>query len=122
MKFEIQQEELQKALDVVANVVPSKTTLPILTCILMETVEGRLKLSATNLDISITTATEKVEIKDEGRIAIPADKFVSFVRTLRSGTVKFAQKGEKITLSCGSARMTQNTMNVEEYPALKVLE
>ena len=122
MKFEIQQEELQKALDVVANVVPSKTTLPILTCVLMETIEGHLKLSATNLDISITTATEKVEIKDEGRIAIPADKFVSFVRTLRSGTVKFAQKGEKVTLSCGSARMTQNTMNVEEYPALKVLE
>lgn len=122
MKFEINQEELQKALDVVANVVPAKTTLPILTCVLMEANEGRLKLSATNLDISITTSTEDVDIKDEGRIAIPADKFVSFVRTLRSGTVKFAQKGEKVTLSCGSARMTQNTMNVEEYPALKVLE
>ena len=122
MKFEIQQDELQKALDVVANVVPAKTTLPILTCILMEAVDGRLKLSATNLDISITTSTGSVEIKDEGRIALPADKFVSFVRTLRSGTVKFAQKGEKITLSCASARMTQNTMNVEEYPALKVLE
>ena len=122
MKFEIQQEEMQKALDVVANVVPAKTTLPILTCVLMEAAEGRLKLSATNLDISITTSTADVDIKDEGRIAIPADKFVSFVRTLRSGTVKFAQKGEKVTLSCGSARMTQNTMNVEEYPALKVLE
>ncbi len=122
MKFEIQQDELQKALDVVANVVPAKTTLPILTCILMETIEGRLKLSATNLDISISTSTDLVDIKDEGRIALPADKFVSFVRTLRSGTVKFAQKGEKITISCGSARMTQNTMNVEEYPALKVLE
>jgi len=122
VKFEIQQDELQKALDVVANVVPAKTTLPILTCILMETTEGRLKLSATNLDISISTSTDSVDIKDEGRIALPADKFVSFVRTLRSGTVKFAQKGEKITLSCGSARMTQNTMNVEEYPALKVLE
>ena len=122
MKFEIQQDEMQKALDVVANVVPAKTTLPILTCILMEAEDGRLKLSATNLDISITTSTTDVEIKDEGRIAIPADKFVSFVRTLRSGTVKFAQKGEKVTLSCGSARMTQNTMNVEEYPALKVLE
>ncbi len=122
MKFEIQQEELQEALDVIANVVPSKTTLPILTCVLMEAAEGSLKLSATNLDVSITTTTENVEIKDEGKIALPADKFVSFVRTLRSGSVKFAQKGEKINLSCGSARMTQLTMNVEEYPALKVLE
>ena len=122
VKFEIQHEELQKALDVIANVVPSKTTLPILTCVLMEAQEGRLTLSATNLDVSITTTTEDVEIKDEGRIALPADKFVSFVRTLRSGTVKFAQKGEKVNLSCGSARMTQMTMNVEEYPALKELE
>ncbi|MCP4290599.1 MAG: DNA polymerase III subunit beta [bacterium] len=122
MKFEIQQEELQKALDTIANVVPSKTTLPILTCVLMDATEGQLKLSATNLDISITTTTSEVDIKDEGKIAIPADKFISFVRTLRSGVVKFAQKGEKINLSCGSARMTQVTMNVEEYPALKVLE
>lgn len=122
LKFEIQQEELQKALDVIANVVPAKTTLPILTCVLMEAEGGQLKLSATNLDISITTSTQNVDIKDEGRIALPADKFVSFVRTLRDGTVSFAQKGEKINLSCGSARMTQNTMNVEEYPALKELE
>ncbi len=122
MKFEIQQEELQKSLDIIANVVPAKTTLPILTCVLMEVAEGRLTLSATNLDISITTSTDKVEIKDEGKIALPADKFVSFVRTLRSGKVVFSQKGEKINLSCGSAKMTQNTMNVEEYPALKVLE
>ena len=51
MKFEIQQEDLQRALDVIANVVPAKTTLPILTCVLMEVADGRLVLSATNLDV-----------------------------------------------------------------------
>ena len=40
VKFEIQQEDLQKALDVIANVVPSKTTLPILSCVLLEADEG----------------------------------------------------------------------------------
>ena len=49
MKFAIQQEDLQKALDVIANVVPAKTTLPILTCVLMEAKGGKLTLSATNL-------------------------------------------------------------------------
>ncbi len=122
MKFEIQQEELQKALDVIANVVPAKTTLPILTCVLMEASEGRLRLSATNLDISITTSTDKVEIKDEGKVAIPATKFVPFVRSLRSGTVTIAQTGEQIKLDSGKARLTENTMNVEEYPALKELQ
>jgi DNA polymerase-3 subunit beta len=121
VKFEIQQEDLQKALDVIANVVPAKTTLPILTCVLMEVADGRLTLSATNLDISITTSTDKVEIKDTGKVAIPAVKFVPFVRSLRSGTVKIAQKGERITLVSSKSRLTENTMNVEEYPKLKVL-
>ena len=122
MKFEIQQEDLQKALDVIANVVPTKTTLPILTCVLMEAVDGRLTLSATNLDISITTGTDKVTIKDEGKVAIPAVKFVPFVRTLRPGSVVISQKGKQVQLVSGKARMTENTMNVEEYPALKTLE
>jgi DNA polymerase-3 subunit beta len=122
VKFEIQQEELQKALDVIANVVPAKTTLPILTCVLMEAKGGRLHLSATNLDISITTSTDKVEIKDEGKVAIPATKFVPFVRSLRSGKVTLAQTGEQIRLDSGKSRLTENTMNVEEYPTLKELE
>jgi DNA polymerase-3 subunit beta len=121
VKFAIQQDDLQKALDIIANVVPAKTTLPILTCVLMEAKGGRLTLSATNLDISITTSTDKVEIKDEGRVAIPATKFVPFVRSLRSGEVTISQKGEQIRLDSGKARLTENTMNVEEYPKLKTL-
>ncbi|MEN8006243.1 MAG: DNA polymerase III subunit beta [Candidatus Krumholzibacteriota bacterium] len=122
MKFEIQQEDLQKALDVIANVVPTKTTLPILTCVLVEVTGDRLTLSATNLDISITTSTDKVTIKNEGKVAIPAVKFVPFVRTLRPGAVVISQKGKQIQLVSGKARMTENTMNVDEYPALKKLE
>jgi len=122
VKFEIQQEDLQKALDIIANVVPTKTTLPILTCILVEVSGDRLTLSATNLDISITTSTDKVIIKNEGKVAIPAVKFVPFVRTLRSGSVVISQKGKQIQLVSGKARMTENTMNVDEYPALKQLE
>jgi len=122
VKFEIQQEDLQRALDVIANVVPTKTTLPILTCVLMEAADDRLTLSATNLDVSITTGTDKVAIKTEGKVAIPAVKFVPFVRTLRPGSVVISQKGKQIQLVSGKARMTENTMNVDEYPALKKLE
>ncbi len=122
MKFEIQQEDLQKALDVIANVVPTKTTLPILTCVLMEVANDRLTFSATNLDVSITTGTDKVAIKTEGKVAIPAVKFVPFVRTLRPGSVVISLKGKQIQLVSGKARMTENTMNVDEYPALKQLE
>ena len=60
MKFKIQQEDLQKALDIVSGVVPSKTTLPILTCILVEADQDGLQLSATNLDVSVTIRDDKV--------------------------------------------------------------
>jgi DNA polymerase-3 subunit beta len=119
VKFEIQQEDLQKALDVIANVVPSKTTLPILSCVLLEATKEGLTLSATNLDISITTTTTKANVKDPGRVAIPAVKFVPFVRSLRPGAVTVAQKGEQITLTSGKSRLAENTMNVEDYPVLK---
>ena len=75
MKFEIQQEDLQRALDTVASVVPSKTTLPILTSILCEVEGDRLRFSATNLDISVTTTTTAVKITDGGKAAIPAAKW-----------------------------------------------
>ncbi len=119
MKFEIQQEDLQKALDVIANVVPSKTTLPILSCVLVEATKESLTLSATNLDISITTSTTKATVKDPGRVAIPAVKFVPFVRSLRPGVVTISQKGEQLTLTSGKSRLTENTMNVSDFPALK---
>ncbi len=121
MKFEIQQDELQRALDIIANVVPAKTTLPILTCVLMEVEDGQLKLSATNLDISITTTTDKLKVKDAGRLAVPAVKLVPFVRSLGAGSVTVAQTGKQIRLSSGKASLTENTMNVDEYPALKEL-
>jgi DNA polymerase-3 subunit beta len=121
VKFEIQQDELQKALDIVANVVPAKTTLPILTCVLLEADGERLKFSATNLDISITTSTAQVAIKQTGRVAVPATKLVPFVRSLSPGKVTFAIKGEQVRLDSGKARLTENTMNVDEYPALKEL-
>ncbi|MCP4572725.1 MAG: DNA polymerase III subunit beta [bacterium] len=121
MKFEIQQDELQKALDIIANVVPAKTTLPILTCVLLEAEGEELKLSATNLDISITTTTDKAAIKQGGRIAVPAVKLVPFVRSLNAGSVTVAQKGKQIRLTSGKASLTENTMNVDEYPALKEL-
>lgn len=122
MKFEIQQEELQKALDIVANVAPAKTTMPILTTLLFEVGDGRLKISATNLDISIVTSTDKVDVKTPGKAAIPAGKVVPFVRSLAPGSVSLTQKGKQIRIDGGKARLTENTMNAEEYPALKQVE
>ena len=121
MKIEIQQEDLQSALSLVANVVPAKTTLPILTCILMEAESDQLKLSATNLDISVVTTTEKATVRDSGRVAVPAAKFFTFVRSLPPGVVIIEEKKGKIWVTAGKASLEEPSMNAEEFPALPAL-
>jgi len=103
--FEIQQETLQKALDLVAGVVPSKTTLPILTCILIEVDADGLQFSATNLDISIVTRTTEVEVGSAGKAAVPSGKLVSFVRSLSPGLVKMTVQGGKCSIQAGKASL-----------------
>ncbi len=121
MKFVIQQEALQKALDLVAGVVPGKTTLPILKSILLEASGDRLRFSATNLDISMVTDATEVEIDAEGTAAVPADKLVSFVRSLSPGEVKVEIKGGKAVIRAGKASFEESCMQAEEYPSLPAL-
>ena len=121
MKFEIPQEELQKALDLVSGVVPTKTTLPILKSILVEAGADGLRFSVTNLDISMVTVTDAAEIGAEGRAAVPAEKFVSFVRSLAPGSVKVALTGGKLTVRSGKASLSEQVQNAEEYPSLPEL-
>ncbi len=118
MKIEMQQEDLAQALSLVASVVPAKTTLPILTCILAETTDDGLRLSATNLDISVTTTTDKAAIKRKGRAAVPAAKLFSFVRSLAPGKVVLEEKGGRILVTAGKSVLEEPGMNVEEFPAL----
>ncbi len=121
MKFEIQQEEFQKALDMVVNVVPTKTPMPILTSVLMEVDDKRLTLSATNLENSIITGTNQLAVKSPGKVAVPAGKLVPFVRSLRPGKITVSTKGQDIQIVGGKTRLTEKTMKADEYPALKPL-
>ena len=122
MKFTIQQEDLQKALGIVANVVPGKTTMPILTCVLLEAEDDKLTVSATNLDMSVVTGSGNVNVKDSGRIAVPAVKFVSFVRSLSSGEVEITEKDGRVSVVSGKASLSESSMNAEEFPALPTLD
>ena len=118
VKFAIQQEDLQRALDVVAGVVPGKTTLPILTCILMEADKNGLTLSATNLDISIRMQSDKADVQAAGKVAVPAAKLVNFTRSLAPGEVIVENKGGKLSIRAGKASLEEVCMNAQEYPAL----
>ena len=118
MKITIQQAELNKALQVVSNVVPSKSPLPSLICVLMETEGNLLTLSATNLDMSVTTTVAGIQVAESGRIAVPAAKFISFIRSLNSGEVTITEKSGKLSVTAGKASFSESSMNADEFPSL----
>jgi len=122
LKLTIQQEDLAQSLLVVANVVPAKTTMPILTCVLLEAGDEGLRISATNLDISITTVTDKAKIGGAGRVAVPAAKFVQFVRSLGPGEVKIDEKDGRFRVLAGKSTLTESSMNADEFPSLPALD
>ncbi|HOX26829.1 MAG TPA: DNA polymerase III subunit beta [Candidatus Krumholzibacteria bacterium] len=117
MKFEIQQEALQKALDLVAGVVPSKTTLPILRSILVEAEASALRFSVTNLDISMVTVTGDVEIAEPGKAAVLAEKLTNFVRSLAPGSVQVTVTGGRLFIRAGKAALEESCLNPDEFPA-----
>lgn len=121
MKIAIPHDELLKALNVVANVVPAKTPLPILTSILVDAQEGGVRFSATNLDVSVSTLAGKAAVKQKGRAAIPAAKFVAFVRSLAPGEVTIEQKGGRLLVKAGKAALEEPAMNPDEFPALPLI-
>jgi DNA polymerase-3 subunit beta len=65
------QENIARALSYLERVAGKQSTLPILSNFLLETEKGRLKISATNLEIGIV-AVIGAKIESEGRIAVPA--------------------------------------------------
>ncbi len=105
MDFIIDQKKLFQALDAVSDVVPSKTAIPVLSHLLLEafsekSTDGKITISATDLDISITTSVPAV-VEEPGRITIPARKFVDIIRELPEGPISIKAKDNKVVISSG---------------------
>lgn len=88
MKFNVSSNELNGGLSAVIGAVPTKATLPILETILFESEEGRLKMSATDLEISIIEYID-ADIEEEGAVAIPAKRLLETLRQLPNIPVFF---------------------------------
>lgn len=89
MKFNVSSSDLNQGLSAVIGAVPAKATLPILETILFEAEDGRLKLTATDLEISIIEYIN-ADIEEEGAVAIPARRLLETLRQLPGIPVHFS--------------------------------
>jgi DNA polymerase-3 subunit beta len=116
MKFTITRERLHEGLSAVAPSVPAKTTLPVLSNILVEATKDGLRLSGTDLDIAVSTVVP-ADVDGEGSVTLPAKKLVEIVRELPSAAVRVTSSGEqRVNLECGRSKFKLLGIAKEEFP------
>ncbi len=93
MKFRISKEAFLDGLQKVQHVVSTRTTLPILSNVLLVARDGRLQFTTTDLDVGITGSVE-AQIEKEGATTLPAKRLVSIVRELPASEVEVSVDGK----------------------------
>lgn len=114
--MEIDRDALLGALREVATVVPGRTTIPVLANVLMECAEGRLSITATDLDLQATTT---VEAAGELSITLPSDKMLAAVQSLRPGRIALepvANRPSSIRFKQGRNQRTLSGLPATDFP------
>jgi len=104
----------------VYKAVPTKSNLPILSNVHLLAQDGRLRLSATNLDTSITTYVG-VSIEEEGVITVPAKIFRDLISNLPEGVITITLKKGLLHVRTEDNKAELNTVAAEEYPEIPVM-
>jgi len=117
MKVTLTQENLSRALNIVSRIASSRTTLPILSNILIKTEDNQLVLAATNLEVAIT---EKIpaKISRDGVLTIPAKLITEFITNLPKTNIEISATDNKMTIVAGNYRSVVNTVVADEFPTL----
>lgn len=118
MKFNVSSGELVKSLSAVAGAVPAKATLAILEMVLFESENGKLKLTATDLEVTIAEYVN-AEIEVEGSVAVPARRLLETLRQLPDIPVYFdvdERNNVKFKTDKGTYRLAGE--NGDEFPEM----
>jgi DNA polymerase-3 subunit beta len=118
MRFDTTKDVLVKGMQDVQNAINPKTTLPILSNILIETNKDNISLTATDLDIGITSNIQ-VKPGTEGAITIPAKKFFDIIKELPDGAVSVSvKKNNLVHIECPNCLFKIMGLPKDEFPQL----
>jgi DNA polymerase-3 subunit beta len=118
MEIRLNRSEFLDELAPMQGIVERKTTIPVLSHILLRAEGDRLRLAATDLDVSLTSWCE-AEVAREGAIAVGARKFMEIIRSLVGDKVDLVQdEPEWLTILAGKSRFKIHGMRPEDFPTL----
>lgn len=119
MKISCLQENLAKGLGIVGRAVASRSTLPVLSNVMLATDNGRLKISATNLEIGINCWVG-AKVEEEGAITAPARLLTDFVNSLPPERIdlELAVRTQTIHLRCARFEANIKGIDAQEFPVV----
>lgn len=120
MQLQVTQENLNKALSIVARVASARNTLPILANVLIKTVDNRLSISATNLDIAITEHIG-AKVAEEGAITVPARLMQDFVSSLPGGVIELKLEDSKLHITTDQYQSVVNGVPADDFPVMPAI-
>src|SRR5919202_4675630 len=123
MKVTCERDELVGKLSVVARAVSTRTSVQILSGILLRAEAGELHLAATDMELSLRTSFD-AQIEDEGAAVVPGRLLVDIARLLPESDVVLEHRPEEgsVHITCGPASYRLHTYNAEDFPRLVDVE
>jgi len=122
MFFDIERDLFFEGLSKTVPITEKRSTLPILSHILLDASDSRLVITATDLEVGLQMIYN-CNVKEEGRITVPAKKIYEIVRELPAGPLTLElQQNHRIKITCGESEFHLAGMDTSEYPAWSAVE
>lgn len=120
MKFVCTQENLIQGLSIVSHITGKSINLPVLGNVLLKTDGGNLKLSATNLELAVSTLV-RGKVEGEGEYTVPAKLFLDYVSLLPQGKVELELTEEGLCVTADGQETVIRGMGAQEFPLIPKL-
>lgn len=121
MKLTVKKGDILRELNLVQGVVERRSTIPILSNLLLETAGNRVQITATDLDVSLQCSCSAT-VAEEGALAVPAKKLFDIVRLLPESEIEFSlAQSEWMTVTCAKSTFKLAGLPKDNFPAVPAL-
>lgn len=123
MEFKIEKEEFAKGLAKIQGIVEKKTTLPVLSNVLIDVKKDRIELSATDLEVGIRSAYQATKIIKTGTVTLPAKRLFEIVRELPQGEIHIIkQDNDWVDIKYANGHMLLSGLPADDFPMIPAFE
>ena len=121
MKFSTSKQKLQTALQKVSRATPTRSTLPILNCVLIETSQSKTILRSTDLELTIQVELS-VSVEEEGKVCLPVKTLLDITNELPETRITLTEKKLNVTIETKFGKYNIMGKSYEEFPAIPIMK